>query len=178
MRVMLSTYLWFARIPWAVPLVYEDRKVDVSHGNVLKMNIRGRARIRVRPCFDSHTIHCVHKIAANNSDSRHGLFILILTKTSYADSMARSTIYSLDKYIPAAITEGDTVISSWNLWINHINLGWTSNVNSICIRAICRCCDGNMVECKILAPQNIDVELFAVVWCYVLDYWIGDVVKP
>jgi hypothetical protein len=35
----------------------------------------------------------------------------ILTKTSYADSMARSTDYSLDKYIPAAVTDEDTIIT-------------------------------------------------------------------
>jgi hypothetical protein len=175
---MWSTYLWFALIPWAIPLVYEDRIVDVIHDNVIKMHVRGRARRRIRPCFDSYTSHCVCKSATNNSNPRDRLFILVLTKTSYADSMARSTVYSLDKYIPTAVTEWDTIITSGNLWVNHINLGWTSDVNSIRIRACFRCFDSNMIECKILASQNIDVELFAVIWCYIPNYWIGDVVEP
>jgi hypothetical protein len=113
--VKWSTYLWFALIPWAVPLVYENRIVDVIHDNVLKMYIRGKARRRIRPCFDSHTSHCVCKSAANNSNPRHRLFILVLTKTSYADSMARSTMYSLDKYIPTTVTERDTIITGGNV---------------------------------------------------------------
>jgi len=109
---VISTYLSFALIPWAVPLVYEDRSVDVIHDNVLEMQIEGKSRIRIRPCFDSHASHCVCKSATNNSDPRHRLFILVLTKTSYADSMARSTVYSLNKYIPAAVTERDAIITS------------------------------------------------------------------
>ena len=172
-----NNLVWALTI-WAVVLINDDRIGDIIHDNILKMYIRSNSRGGSRPCFDSNTIICIAKSGTTNCDSWNRFFILIPSKTSNADTMARSTSYLVNSNILGSITEGDAIITCSNIGIVNGDLRWTSHVDSIGVGAICRCSYGNTLELQLLASQNVDVEIFAVLWCNVLDFWICDVVEP
>ena len=170
--------LVWALTVWAVTLINEDRIGNIVHDNVLEMYVRSNSRRGSRPCFYSNTILCTAKGATNYSNSWNWLFILVLSKTSNTDTMARSTSYLVNSNIMVSITNGDAIITCSNIGIGNGDLRWTSHVDSISVGAICRCSYGNMLELQVLAFQKVDVEKFAVLWCNVLDYWICDEVEP
>ena len=163
---------------WAVVLINHDRIGNIVHDNILEMYIRSNSRRGSRPCFDSNTIICIAKCGTSNSESWNRFFVLIPSKTSNADSMATSTTYLINSNILGSITKGDAIITCSNIGIGNGDLRWTSHMDSIGVEAICGCSYGNMLELQLLASQKVDVEIFAVLQCNVLDFWICDIVKP
>ena len=165
-------------IVWAEVLIHDNRIGNIVHDNILEMYIRSNSRRGRRPCVDSNTIICIAKCGTSNFDSWNRLFILVLSKTSNADTMARSTSYLVSNNILGSITNGDAIITCSNIGIDNGDLRWMSHVDSIGVGAICGCSYGNILELQLLAFQEVDVEKFAVLRSNVLDYWICDVVEP
>ena len=86
-----NNLVWALTI-WAVALINEDRIGNIVHDNILEMYIKSSSRWGSKPCFDSNTIRCTAKGATNYSNSWNWLFILVLSKISNADTMARSQV--------------------------------------------------------------------------------------
>ena len=170
--------LFWALTIWAVTLINEDRIVNIVHDKILEMYIRSNSRRGSRPCFDSNTILCIAKGATNYFNSWNWLFILVLSKTSNADTMARSTSYLVNSNILGSITNGDAIVTCSNIGIGDGDARWTSDVDSIGVRAISRCSYGNMLDLQAFASQNIYVEKFAVLRLNVTDYWICEKIEP
>ena len=170
--------LVWALIVWAVTLINEDRIGNIVHDNILEMHIRSTPTRGRRPCFDPNTILCIAKGATNYSDSWNRLFILVPSKTSNADTMARSTSYLVSSNILGSITNGDAIVTCSNIGIDDGDLRWTPDVDSIGVGAISGCNYSNMLDLQVLAFHNVYVEKFAVLRFNVMDYWICDKIEP
>ena len=163
---------------WVVALINKDRTGNIVHDNILEKYIRSNSKRGSRPCFDSNTIHCTAKGATNYSNSWNWLFILVPSKTFNTDTMARSTSYLVNSNILGSITNGDAIITYSNIGIGDGDARWTSDVDSISVRAISGCSYGNMLDLQALASENVYMENFAVLRLNVLDYWICDKIEP
>ena len=170
--------LVWALIVWVVALTNGDRIGNIVHDNILEMHIRSTPRRARRPCFDSNTILCIAKGATNYSDSWNRLFILVPSKASNTNTMARSTSYLVSNNILGSITNGDAIVTCSNIGIGDGALRWTSDVDSISVGAISRCSYGNMLDLQVLASHNVYVEKFDVLRFNVTDYWICDEIEP
>ena len=167
-----NNLVWALTI-WAIAMINEDRIGNIVHDNILKMYIRSNSRKGSRPCFYSNTILCTAKGATNYSNSWNWLFILVPSKTSNVDTMARSTSYLVNSN-----TNGDAIVTCSNIGIGNGDARWTSDVDSISVRAIFGCSYGNMLDLQALASQNIYVEKFAILRLNVTDYWICEKIEP
>ena len=127
--------LVWALVIWVVALINEDRIGNIVHDNILEMYIRSNFRRGSRPCFYSNTILCTAKGATNYSNSWNRLFILVPSKTSNADTMARSTSYLVNSNILGSITNGDAIVTYSNIGIGDGDARWTSDVDSIDVMA-------------------------------------------
>ena len=138
--------LGWALTIWAVALINEDRIGNIVHDNILEMYVRSNSRRGSRPCFYSNTILCTAKGATNYSNSWNWLFILVPSKTSNANTMARSTSYLVNSNILGSITNGDAIATCSNIGIGDGDARWMSDVDSIGVRAISGCSDGNILD--------------------------------
>ena len=92
--------------------------------------------------------------------------------------MPVSAPYVCDSYLPAPPANGDAIITGHNVWINNVDLLRPSNVNSIRVGTMPRRFHRKSLEGKVFAAEEIDVELLAIDGSHVLDYAVGDEVKP
>ena len=172
-----NNLVWALTI-WAVALINEDRIGNIVHDNILEMYIKSSSRWGSKPCFDSNTIRCTAKGATNYSNSWNWLFILVLSKISNADTMARSTSYLVNSNILGSITNGDAIVTCSNIGIGDGDARRMSDVDSIGVRAISGCSNGNMLDLQALTSVNVYVEKFAVLRLNVTNYWICDKIEP
>ena len=170
--------LGWALTIWAVALINEDRIGNIVHDNILEMYVRSNSRRGSRPRFSSNTILYTTKGATNYSNSWNWLFILVLSKTSNSDTMARTTSYLVNSNILGSITNGDAIVTCSNIGIGDGDARWTPDVDSISVRAISRCSYGNMLDLQAFASQNVYVEKFAILRLNVTDYWICEKIEP
>lgn len=163
----------------AVLLINKDRIANIVHYDILKVHFGSSSRSRgSRPGFHPHAIHRVGKRAVPNHDTDDRFFVRVPAKAAHADAMSRPTVHSLNIYVPATITNRDTVISGLYVRVGYINPVRTSNVDSIGVDASFCSRNGEVLEAQVLASQNIDMEVFTVQGSYVPDHRIGDEIEP
>lgn len=173
-----DTYPPFLAIAgWAVLLINDDRVSDISHDDVLEMDVAGNAFRGIAESFYSDTVVGVGQVAAYNSNACDGIFFLVQSETSNADTMAWSTVHFGDAELLAAVADGDAVISGVKVTLRNIHPHRASQVDSVCVGAVPRCDGRETVDSKILARNYVDVKRFAVLRGYVLDQSIGDEVE-
>lgn len=83
--------------------------------------------------------------------------------------MARPARHSFHIYLLAAIANGDTIISGHYVCVGYVNPGRTPNVDSIGVEASFGRRDGEVLERKVVAAEEIDMEVFAVLGSDVPD---------
>ena len=166
-----------ALIPRAVLLVYHHGIPDIVHYDVLEMHVGSRALSRVGPCLDPNSVLGVPKSATLDVDSLDGLFVRVLAKTSYADTMSWTACDFGDCDLFATVAERDTVVPRLDVRIKDFNVCGAPDVDAVCVRAVLVCNDFDMLECDIFASQYIYVELLTVQRCHLLDYRIHHIVQ-
>jgi len=92
--------------------------------------------------------------------------------------MPVSAPYICDSYLLAPLANGDAIITGDNVWINYVDPLRSSNVNSIGVETMSRGFHWKPLEGEVFAAEDIDVELLAIDGSYVLNYAVGDEVKP
>ena len=156
------TYSVCALVVWAIFLINDHWIADILHDNTFKVHIGGTATFRCWPALYSYTIQSTGDGAVGNKDTLNRQFIVIPSKTSNTDSMARSTCHFAYVNFFGTITNWDAIVPGSYVWICDDYSSGMSNVNTISVGTVPRCCDCEVLECYIVASEKIHVKQFAV----------------
>ena len=170
-------YLYVALVPWAVILVDEHRVADVIHLNILEMHVGGGGDFRVGPRLDPDAVLRADEGAIPDEDTFHGFLILVLSKTSNADSVARAAGHARHDDLSTTVANGDAVVPGLDLGIFDGDPRGSPDVDTVRVRAILRGRHSKVLEGEIVAAQNIYVKLFAVECGYAIDRTVADEIE-
>lgn len=142
------------------------------------MNLRDHPRERVGPRLDPYAVFRVPERAVLDVETIDWLLIWGPPQAADADPMARATVDPCHVDVIATIADRDAVVARHDVCVSDVDPGGLANVDAVSVDAVVRGCDCEVVELEVLAPEYVDVEVLAVLCCYVFDQGICDEVEP